>query len=39
MEGLVDYVVNYPNKLLRNMFRHCIQYLFYKGLVEPEVYR
>jgi len=29
-EQLIDYVVNHPNKWLRNVFRHYIQYLYYR---------
>jgi len=28
-EELVEYVVNHENRLLRNVFRHYIQYLYY----------
>jgi len=37
-EQLIDYVVNYPNKWLRNVFRHYIQYLYYKRLIPPETF-
>ncbi|WP_237697049.1 integrase [Desulfurococcus amylolyticus] len=37
-EELVDYVINHENKWLRNVFRHYVQYLYYKRAVSPEVY-
>jgi len=37
-EELIDYVVNHPNKWLRNVFRHYIQYLYYRRAVSPEVF-
>ena len=37
-EGLIDYVVNHPNKWLRNVFRHYIQYLYYKRRISPETF-
>jgi len=35
---LVDYVVNHENKWLRNVFRHYIQYLYFKRAISPETY-
>ena len=37
-EQLIDYVVNHPNKWLRNVFRHYIQYLYYKRVISPETF-
>jgi len=37
-EELVEYVVNYPNKWLRNVFRHYVQYLYYLRKIPPETY-
>jgi len=37
-EELVEYVVNHPNKWLRNVFRHYIQYLYYIRKIPPETY-
>jgi intergrase/recombinase len=37
-EGLIDYVVNHPNKWLRNVFRHYIQYLYYRRRISPETF-
>uniref|UniRef100_A0A7J3Z8G3 Integrase n=1 Tax=Ignisphaera aggregans TaxID=334771 RepID=A0A7J3Z8G3_9CREN len=37
-EELVDYVVNHPNKWVRNVFRHYIQYLYYKRAISPEAF-
>jgi hypothetical protein len=37
-EELVNYVVNYENKWLRNVFRHYIQYLYYMRKIPPETY-
>jgi len=37
-EELVEYVVNHENKWLRNVFRHCIQYLYYLRRIPPETY-
>jgi len=34
-EELVEYVVNHPNKWLRNVFRHYIQYLYYLRRIPP----
>ncbi len=36
-EELIDYVVNHPNKWLRNVFRHYIQYLYYRR-ISPETF-
>jgi len=37
-EQLIDYVINHPNKWLRNVFRHYIQYLYYKRRISPETF-
>jgi len=37
-EELVDYVVSHPNKWLRNVFRHYVQYLYYLRKIPPETY-
>ncbi len=37
-EQLIDYVVNHPNKWLRNVFRHYIQYLYYRRRISPETF-
>lgn len=37
-EQLIDYIVNHPNKWLRNVFRHYIQYLYYKRRISPETF-
>ncbi|ADM28749.1 integrase protein [Ignisphaera aggregans DSM 17230] len=37
-EQLIDYVVNHENKWLRNIFRHYIQYLYYKRKISPETF-
>ena len=37
-EDLIDYVVNHPKKWLRNVFRHYIQYLYYKRKISPETF-
>ncbi len=37
-EDLVDYVINHENKWLRNVFRHYIQYLYYRRIISPEMY-
>ena len=37
-EELIDYVVNHPNKWLRNVFRHYIQYLYFKRRISPEAF-
>ena len=37
-EKLIDYVVNHPNKWLRNVFRHYIQYLYLKRKISPETF-
>jgi len=36
--SLIDEVVNHPNKWLRNIFRHYIQYLYHRRLIPPEAY-
>jgi intergrase/recombinase len=35
---LVDYVINHENKWLRNVFRHYVQYLYYRRAISPETY-
>ncbi len=37
-EETIDYVVNHENKWLRNIFRHYIQYLYYKRRISPETF-
>jgi intergrase/recombinase len=37
-QDLIDYVINYPVKWLRNVFRHYIQYLYYTRKISPETY-
>ena len=37
-EKLIDYVVNHPNRWLRNVFRHYIQYLYFKRKISPETF-
>ncbi|PUA33335.1 MAG: integrase [Zestosphaera tikiterensis] len=37
-EQVIDYVVNHKNKWLRNVFRHYIQYLYYKRRISPETF-
>jgi len=37
-EELIDYVVNHPNKWLRNVFRHYIQYLYFRRRISPETF-
>jgi len=37
-EELINYVINHPNKWLRNIFRHYIQYLYYIRRISPETY-
>jgi len=37
-EQLIDYVVNHENKWLRNIFRHYIQYLYYRRKISPETF-
>jgi len=37
-EELVEYVINYENKWLRNVFRHYVQYLYYLRKIPPETY-
>ena len=37
-EKLINYVVNHPNKWLRNVFRHYIQYLYFKRKISPETF-
>jgi intergrase/recombinase len=37
-QDLVDYVVNHPNRWVRNIFRHYTQYLYYARRISPEIY-
>jgi len=37
-EELVKYVVSFPNRWLRNVFRHYVQYLYYLRKIPPETY-
>ena len=37
-EELVEYVVSHENKWLRNVFRHYIQYLYFKRRISPEIF-
>jgi len=37
-EELIDYVVNHENRWLRNVFRHYIQYLYYRRKISPETF-
>ena len=37
-EELIDYVVNHPNKWLRNVLRHYIQYLYFRRRISPETF-
>ena len=37
-EELIDYVVSHSNKWLRNVFRHYIQYLYFKRRISPETF-
>ena len=37
-QELVDYVINHPNKWVRNVFRHYIRYLYYVRRISPEAY-
>jgi intergrase/recombinase len=37
-EELIDYVANHENKWVRNVFRHYIQYLYYKRMISPETF-
>ncbi len=37
-EELIDYVVNHPNMWLRNVFRHYIQYLYFRRRISPETF-
>jgi intergrase/recombinase len=37
-QGLIDYVINHPNRWLRNVFRHYVQYLYYARRISPETY-
>lgn len=37
-EELINYVVNHSNKWLRNVFRHYIQYLYYRRRISPETF-
>ncbi len=35
---LVDYVINYPNQWLRNIFRHYVRYLYHKRKIPQETF-
>ncbi|MEM1930270.1 MAG: integrase [Thermofilaceae archaeon] len=37
-EETVEYVARHENKWLRNVFRHYVQYLFYRRMIDPETY-
>jgi len=37
-EELIDYVVNHKNTWLRNVFRHYIQYLYFRRRISPEAF-
>jgi len=37
-QELIDYVVNNPNKWLRNVFRHYVRYLYFIRKISPETY-
>jgi len=37
-EELVEYVVSHENKWLRNIFRHYIQYLYFRRRISPEIF-
>ena len=37
-EQLIDYVVSHKNKWLRNVFRHYVQYLYYRRAISPETF-
>ncbi|GBF09531.1 integrase protein [Aeropyrum pernix] len=37
-EQLINYVVNHPNKWVRNVFRHYVQYLYFKRRIFPETF-
>jgi len=37
-EELIDYVVNNPNKWLRNIFQHYIRYLYFRRKISPETF-
>lgn len=37
-EQLIDFVVRHENKWLRNVFRHYIQYLFFRRRISPETF-
>jgi hypothetical protein len=37
-QKLVDYVVNHPNRWVRNVFRHYAHYLYYARKISPETY-
>ncbi|MEM4554129.1 MAG: integrase [Ignisphaera sp.] len=38
LEELVEYVANHRNGWLRNVFRHYIQYLYYRRRISPETF-
>ncbi len=35
---IVDYVINHKNKWLRNVFRHYVQYLYFRRRIPLETY-
>ena len=37
-EDLINYVINYPNRWLRNVLRHHIHYLYYLRKITPETF-
>jgi len=37
-EELIEYVVNHPNRWVRNILRHYIQYLYYRRKITPETF-
>jgi intergrase/recombinase len=37
-QELIDYVINHPNKWIRNVFRHYTRYLYYVKKISPETY-
>ncbi|MEM1651134.1 MAG: integrase [Sulfolobales archaeon] len=37
-EELVEYIANHRNGWLRNVFRHYVQYLYYRRRISPEIF-
>jgi intergrase/recombinase len=37
-QKLIDYVINHPNRWVRNVFRHYVRYLYYVRRISPETY-